>query len=226
MVDNDISYSDHSDDSPELSENRKRNSRNSPSTSKDSTDDAEKSDSAETSGSHRISDISSAHDNGSSIKQNDTIQESCSPDTSSARSSINVDENTDRQFVHEIIKEKFLVNMPDDFYKFWDFCKKLKSNSVSEALKEVGLTLIGPFDILAGKFNDVTKNEAEYLIHWRYYRDPPECQTVLRGDDGTGFHIGYFRDSPDDDPVFLVGNHVKKNGILTPMGANIFSAVK
>lgn len=72
----------------------------------------------------------------------------------------------------------------------------------------------------------MSKSDPEYLIHWRYYRDPPEFQTVLKGDDKTGYHIGYFRDSPSEMPVFLCNNQSKKDGVLTAMGENIFAAVK
>ncbi|CAG9860522.1 unnamed protein product [Phyllotreta striolata] len=123
------------------------------------------------------------------------------------------------------IKDKFLVTMPDDFYQFWHFCNKIKPNNPLEALKEVGLYLVGPFDVLAGKFSNTNKSEADYLVHWRYFRDPPELQTVLRSDDPSGYHIGYFRDSPSQLPVLLVSNYAKKNGVLTQMGGNIFSAV-
>lgn len=51
----------------------------------------------------------------------------------------------------DFIKEHFLVNMPTNFYNFWNFCKKLKSSNPLEALKDVGLHLVGPFDVLAGK---------------------------------------------------------------------------
>jgi len=32
-----------------------------------------------------------------------------------------------------------------------------------------------------------------YLRHWRYYYDPPEFLTVIRGNDKKQFHIGYYR---------------------------------
>lgn len=52
----------------------------------------------------------------------------------------------------DFIKEHFLVNMPTNFFNFWDFCKKLKSSNPQEAIKEIGLILVGPFDVLAGQF--------------------------------------------------------------------------
>lgn len=53
------------------------------------------------------------------------------------------------------IRNKFLVEMPIDFYKFWDFCKEnVKKDQKPETLfDKFGLTLLGPFDVLAGKFD-------------------------------------------------------------------------
>ena len=69
---------------------------------------------------------------------------------------------------------------------------------ISDALlKLLDLQLVGSYDILAGKHKGVTTNKhgkrPNYLLHWRYYYDPPEFQTVIKGDDHTQFHIGYFR---------------------------------
>ncbi|XP_030766903.1 histone PARylation factor 1 [Sitophilus oryzae] len=126
----------------------------------------------------------------------------------------------------DFIQKKFLVEMPTDFYAFWDFCKSLKPNKPEEALKNIGLTLVGPYDVLAGKFNGIVdKPETMYLIHWRFYSDPPEFQTVLKADDKTGYHIGYFRDSPSELPVFLASNSANVDGILKVTGDNIFAAV-
>ena len=100
--------------------------------------------------------------------------------------------------VKENIKQKFLVEMPEDFYHFWEFCKSEKPDSPTDALKKVlGFQLVGPFDILAGKHKGVTVNRfskrPNFLLHWRYFFDPPEFQTVIKGEDKTQFHLGYFR---------------------------------
>lgn len=124
------------------------------------------------------------------------------------------------------IKEKFLVEMPEDFYLFYKFCKTLNSNEPLKAFADVDLLLVGAFDVLAGRFKNANdKNPEEYLIHWRYYYDPPEFQTVLKGDDKRGYHIGYFRDSPEEKPVFLANNCAEIDGIINAMGDNIFAAV-
>lgn len=56
-------------------------------------------------------------------------------------------------------------------------------------------------------------------------------QTVLRGDDVRQFHLGYFRDDPSEEPVFVASNCLdnkkpERNGIIRPMGPNLFAAVK
>ncbi|CAG9765492.1 unnamed protein product [Ceutorhynchus assimilis] len=127
--------------------------------------------------------------------------------------------------LHEFIKSYFLVTMPEDFYEFWKLCEKLKKSCPQEAFKDVGLHLVGPYDVLAGKFCDVELSEDDFLVHWRFFYDPPECQTVLKGDDKKGFHVGYFRDSPKDLPVCLVHNSSKIDGVFTVCGDNIFAAV-
>ncbi|XP_066998763.2 histone PARylation factor 1 [Anabrus simplex] len=129
--------------------------------------------------------------------------------------------------VRESIKQKFLVEMPEDFYSFWSFCHSVRHHAPLEALSDIGLHLVGPFDVLAGRFkNTKPKKESEYLRHWRYYYDPPEFQTVLRGDDKTQFHMGYFRDDPKELPVFVASNAAAENCKIHPMGGNIFSAVR
>lgn len=83
--------------------------------------------------------------------------------------------------VSVFIKQKFLVDMPDDFYAFWEFCKinTRKEEAVENVFKFVGIRLIGPFDVLSGKFDDARMFEpGSYLRHCRYYYDPPEFQVT------------------------------------------------
>ena len=63
--------------------------------------------------------------------------------------------------------------------------------------------MVGPYEIISGKEFETTKLN-DSLCHYRYYRDPPEFQTVLAStDESSNFHIGYFRDSPDEAPAFV-----------------------
>ncbi|XP_052281625.1 histone PARylation factor 1-like isoform X2 [Dreissena polymorpha] len=132
--------------------------------------------------------------------------------------------------VKENIKQKFLFEMPEDFYQFWEFCKAENPAKPTDALKkDTGLQLVGPYDILAGNHTGVDRNRhgrrPNFLLHWRYYYDPPEFQTVLKGDDKTQFHLGYFRDDPCEMPAFVAANSAAVDCIITPKGDNIFAAV-
>lgn len=124
------------------------------------------------------------------------------------------------------IREKFLVEMPGDFYRFWDFCKaQCKAEQRPEQiLEKFGLQLVGPFDVLAGKFEGADLFEpGDYLRHWRYFYDPPEFQTVFRKDN-TGIHYGYWRDNPDKN-CLIARNDAVKNCEFDFVSDNMFGAV-
>lgn len=81
----------------------------------------------------------------------------------------------------ENIKNLFLVQMPEDFYQFYKFCKLISKNAPLMALKSIHLNLVGPFDILDNKLKSFkNKDKEKYLGHWRYYYDPPEFQVRIR----------------------------------------------
>lgn len=138
------------------------------------------------------------------------------------------------------IRDKFLVTMPADFYAFWDFCSLENPAAPLDALKELQLRLVGPFDVLAGRFDGITPREpAEYLRHWRFFYDPPEFQTVLvctgKRD---GLHYGYWRDDPQctyDEPantanaatanVLMAQTDCDQGCAVQLVAENIFTAV-
>ncbi|BFZ24173.1 hypothetical protein BsWGS_27212 [Bradybaena similaris] len=134
--------------------------------------------------------------------------------------------------VKENIKHKFLVDMPDDFYQFWEFCQSLKPGNPTRALEEsLNLVLVGPFHILSGRHKHIRKNKLgrrpNFLLHYRYFFDPPEFQTVLASDEKSKFHLGYYRDDPKQNPVFVASN---SPGSSSPekvysCGDNLFAAV-
>ena len=60
------------------------------------------------------------------------------------------------------------------------------------ALKSIlGLELVGPYHVLAGRLKGAPWDKC--VLHCRYFYDPPEFLTVMKGEESTGFHIGYFR---------------------------------
>ncbi|RXG70274.1 Histone PARylation factor 1 [Armadillidium vulgare] len=123
--------------------------------------------------------------------------------------------------IEENIKQKFLVDMPKDFYEFWDLCKNLHKENPA-AFKECDLTLVGAFDVLSGKLKNIKCRElSKYLCHWRFYYDPPEFQTIIVGKKDE-YHIGYFRDDPLEEPIFLASMS-SKSGTIQPLKEDLFS---
>ncbi|XP_043918493.1 histone PARylation factor 1 [Protopterus annectens] len=129
--------------------------------------------------------------------------------------------------VREEVERLYGFVMPEDFYHFWQLCQEMESKKSYEALlSSLGLQLVGPFDILSRRHKNVKSPQPNYHLHWRYFYDPPEFQTIVTGDSRTQYHMGYFRDSPQELPVFVGANEAKKGCTITPMGDNIFAAVK
>ncbi|XP_029430388.1 histone PARylation factor 1 [Rhinatrema bivittatum] len=126
------------------------------------------------------------------------------------------------------VQSLYRLPLPEDFFHFWKFCLDLGSTEPCDVLKSsLGLQLVGPYDILSGK-HKTAKNASKlnYNLHWRFFYDPPEFQTVLVGDSKTQYHLGYFRDSPDELPVFVGANEAKRNCTISQVGDNLFAAVK
>ncbi|NXJ38199.1 HPF1 factor, partial [Ciconia maguari] len=132
----------------------------------------------------------------------------------------------------------YQLRLPEDFYQFWKFCEELDPEKPSDALaSSVGLTLVGPYDILAGKHKKAKSTDLDFNLHWRFFYDPPEFQTILVGDSKTQYHMGYFslticvyffvnRDVPDELPVWVGANEAKKGCVISQVGDNVFAAVK
>ncbi|XP_071630509.1 histone PARylation factor 1 isoform X2 [Temnothorax longispinosus] len=137
----------------------------------------------------------------------------------------NVSEN--KSEAERIIMDLFLVEMPDDFFKFYEFCKSISKDNPLSACKSVRLKLVGPYDVLDGKIKiSSSENDKEkYLTHWRYYYDPPEFQTIVKCDDKEGLHFGYWRDDAAEKPMFVATNRANVNGVFEPVAENIFGAI-
>ncbi|XP_030048529.1 histone PARylation factor 1 isoform X2 [Microcaecilia unicolor] len=126
------------------------------------------------------------------------------------------------------VQSLYKLLLPEDFFHFWKFCLELSPTEPCDALKSsLGLQLVGPYDILSGKYK-TAKNASQlnYNLHWRFFYDPPEFQTLIVGDSQTQYHLGYFRDSPDELPVFVGANEAKKGCTIFQVGDNLFAAVK
>nr|CAG4636424.1 EOG090X0BAY [Eubosmina coregoni]SVE69992.1 EOG090X0BAY [Eubosmina coregoni] len=131
--------------------------------------------------------------------------------------------------VKDNIKSKYFLEMPEDFFRFWDFCQFLQKEKPNEALKDtLGLELVGPFQLLdsAAAKQENLKTVTDYVTQWRFYYDPPEFQSILVGADlKKGYHLGYFRDSPKEMPAFVGCSTESEGCTITPLADNIFASI-
>jgi hypothetical protein len=123
------------------------------------------------------------------------------------------------------LRELYGFDFPDDFFRFWEFACRLKPleplNALAEALH---VALVGPFEVLAGRFDGRTPRYS-LRLHWRYYDDPPEFFTVLAG--GTdGLHWGYFLDDPAAGQGCVAHYYARDAYELSADGDTLFEAVR
>ncbi|KAH0616096.1 hypothetical protein JD844_026940 [Phrynosoma platyrhinos] len=98
------------------------------------------------------------------------------------------------EHVRQEVESCYHLKMPEDFYDFWKFCENLDCDKPCDALKSsIGLQLVGPYDILAGKHKANGSKDVNFNLHWRFFYDPPEFQTIIIGDSKIQYHMGYFR---------------------------------
>ncbi|KAL4683446.1 hypothetical protein H8959_021140 [Pygathrix nigripes] len=102
------------------------------------------------------------------------------------------------------VENDYKLSSPEDVDGFWKFCEELDPEKpAGHFLQSLGLQLVGPSDILAGKQKTQENSTGPNVnLHWRFYYDPPEFQTITTGDNKTQYHMGYFRDSTDELPAY------------------------
>jgi hypothetical protein len=123
------------------------------------------------------------------------------------------------------LRSLYGFDFPDDLFDFWEFANRLRPLEPLAALTDdLGLTLVGPFEVLAGRF-DGRSPRLSPLLHWRYYLDPPEFFTVLAGGEDCR-HWGYFLDDPVTGFGCVADYYAYENFDLTDDGDTLFEAVR
>jgi hypothetical protein len=123
------------------------------------------------------------------------------------------------------LRDAYGFDFPDDLFRFWDFVNRLRPLEPLLALQEsLHITLVGPFEVLAGRFDRHTPRLSQHL-HWRYYLDPPEFFTVLAGDTD-GLHWGYYLDDPPNGLACVASYYAHDAFEMTANGDDLFQAVR
>lgn len=126
----------------------------------------------------------------------------------------------------KLLSNVYQMEFPKDLYEFWTFCSNLDAKNPRNALKSLlNLELVGPFELLDGCLK-TCKTLPNMHLHYRYFYDTPEFMTVIRTlDSKSQFHIGYYRDSPDELPAFVSSNNAQENNRFKICGDNLFAAI-
>jgi hypothetical protein len=103
----------------------------------------------------------------------------------------------------ELLTRLYGFEFPEDMHRFYAACRQEKPLEPLRALEDsLGLRLVGPFEVLAGRFDRV-EPPAPILLHARKRWDLPEFFPVLEEIDGTR-RVGYLLDDPDRGTPFAV----------------------
>ncbi len=122
------------------------------------------------------------------------------------------------------LRELYGFDFPDDLFRFWEFATRLRPLEPLRALEAIEVHLVGPFEVLAGRFDGLAPRYSQ-LLHWRYHDDPPEFFTVLSGG-SDGLHWGLFLDEPENDPGCVASYYARATYEISADGDTLFDAVR
>jgi hypothetical protein len=116
-------------------------------------------------------------------------------------------------------------DFPDDLFHFWEFAARQNPLDPLHALyDQLEVALVGPFDVLSGRFDNRTPRLSP-LLHWRYWLDPPEFFTVLAGGEDSR-HWGYYLDDPATGSGCVADYYAHECFYLECGGDTLFEAVR
>jgi hypothetical protein len=122
------------------------------------------------------------------------------------------------------VRELYGFDFPDDLFQFWDLASRCRPLEPLRAFDALGIELVGPFEVLAGRF-DGRATKYSQLLHWRYYTDPPEFFTVLVGFEG-GPHWGVYLDEPGEPGGCIASYYAGETLELSMDGDTLVEAVR
>ncbi len=123
------------------------------------------------------------------------------------------------------LRSLYGFEFPEDFFQFWELASRRRPLDPLAGIADAAdVHLVGPFEVLAGRFDGRTPRFHQYL-HWRYYGDPPEFFTVLAaGEDA--LHWGYYLDDPAAGEGCVASYFAADDFEIGADGDTLFEAVR
>ena len=126
-----------------------------------------------------------------------------------------------------IVKDHYRVDLPEEVLEVWDLASSLSPRDPCSAFAnrdyDIGLTLLGPFDLLAGRTR--LKPGLDMRLHYRYRGDPPEFLTLASGNEDL-FHLGYWFDDLAAAPACVASWYAADAFDLSVPGRTLWEAIR
>jgi len=118
---------------------------------------------------------------------------------------------------------RYGFDLPEEVLAVWDLASSLSPEDPCSAFDEIGLTLVGPFDLLAGRTR--VKPGLDVRLHYRFRFDPPEFFTVAMGNVDR-LHFGYWLDDPAEGPACVASYYASDAFELGVAGRTLGEALR
>ncbi len=120
--------------------------------------------------------------------------------------------------------ERYGFRFPDDLIGVWNLARRLRPLEPLQAFEEsLGVLLVGPFDVLAGRF-DLHTPRYPLAQHWRAAWDPPEFFAAFAGEQGLRW--GYWFDAPGESTPGVVALYPDQGFEPTRYGDDLLTALR
>ena len=127
----------------------------------------------------------------------------------------------------ELLREAYGFDFPDEIHAVWDLAQELSPTRGCDAFwgdDSLGVGLVGPFDVLSGKYGR-KRPKLPMALHWRYTMDLPELFTVAHGD-SDGLHFGYWFDQELGESGWIASYYANDAYELSVPGRTLFEALR
>lgn len=124
------------------------------------------------------------------------------------------------------VKRLYGVDLPEEILAVWDLASSLSPDDPTSAFAGddlVALSLVGPFEVLAGR--TVVKPGLDMRLHWRFRFDPPELLTLMMGNED-GLHFGYWLDDPAAGPSCVAFYYAHDSCELSVAGITLWETIR